>query len=126
MRETESMLTHNEKSTVRLPTERPILSQINISSPNLYAGLMRRQQPFTKPPSMVHVYSADSEDAKQTRSKCLAIHKHHNNAIDFASTLQVLIIGLNQREGNKSKLMLQKLVSLSPLISWFQANIILL
>ena len=47
MRETESMLTHYEKYTVRLPTERPILSQINISSPNLYAGLMRRQQPYT-------------------------------------------------------------------------------
>ena len=102
MRETESMLTHYEKSTVRLPTERPILSQINISSPNLYAGLMNRQQPFTKPLSIVHVYSADSEDAKQSRSKCLAIHKHHNNAIDFSSTLQVLIIGLNQKEGNKS------------------------
>ena len=68
MRETESMLTHYEKYTVRLPTERPILSQINISSPNLYAGLMRRQQPSTQPSTMVHVYSAESEDAEQTCS----------------------------------------------------------
>ena len=57
---------------------------------------------------MVHVYSADSEDAEQTRSQCLAIQKHCDNALDFASTLQVLILGLNKKKATNPSFCFEK------------------